>query len=334
MENKTDDANDTNREQTAGISENFAIETKGLIKSFGSFKAVDGLNLSVRKGEVFGFLGPNGAGKTTTLRMLAGLSRPDAGEIRLMGRPVAFGGMKGRERIGYLPDVPECYGYMRPVEFLSFCGALFGLDARTQKKRALELLELVGLEHVNKRIGGFSRGMKQRIGIAQALINEPDIVFMDEPASALDPMGRYDVMEILTKLKGNTTVFFSTHIITDIERVCDSIAIIDKGSILEQGGIQDIKAKYDNRRIALSFTEEVAAPAVRQFEDSVRSQDWCVEITTDTGRGEASFAIVVTDRLTAQAEIPRLIAAYSLPLDTMNAHSLSLEDVFMKVVGK
>jgi ABC-2 type transport system ATP-binding protein len=147
-------------------------------------------------------------------------------------------------------------------------------------------------------------------------------------------MGRYDVMEILTKLKGNTTVFFSTHIITDIERVCDSIAIIDKGSILEQGSIPDIKSKYDNRRISLSFTEENSALAVRLFEESVRKQDWCVDIKADTGRSEASFAIEVTCRLTAQSEIPRLIAVHGLPLDTMNAHSLSLEDVFMKVVGK
>ena len=156
-----------------------AIQIKDLTKSFGSFKAVDRLNLNVKKGEIFGFLGPNGAGKTTTLRMLAGLSKPDSGEIRLLDRDVVFGNMRGRERIGYLPDVPECYGYMRPVEFMSFCGALFGLDAAHQKKRSKELLELVGLENVNKRIAGFSRGMKQRIGIAQALINEPEIVFMD-----------------------------------------------------------------------------------------------------------------------------------------------------------
>ena len=307
---------DTNRGQTVGTTENMAIETIGLVKSFGLFKAVDGLQLAVRKGEVFGFLGPNGAGKTTTLRMLAGLSKPDSGEIRLLGQPVSFGSMKGRERIGYLPDVPECYGYMRPVEFLSFCGALFGLDARTQKKRSLELLELVGLEHVNKRIGGFSRGMKQRIGIAQALINEPDIVFMDEPASALDPMGRYDVMEILTKLKGNTTVFFSTHIITDIERVCDTIAIIDKGGILEQGSaFPDIEATAMTTMhdFTDSFSEaDAAAPDLSDFSRNrfCRQSLVCTgdhERTYSRGRKNVSCHRRLPDRPDrADADLPRL----------------------------
>lgn len=315
-------------------SSDIAIQTIDLTKSFGQYKAVDRLNLSVKKGEIFGFLGPNGAGKTTTLRMLAGLSKPDSGEIRLLGANVIFGNMHGRERIGYLPDVPECYGYMKPVEFLSFCGALFGLSESDQKKRAKELLELVGLENVTKRIAGFSRGMKQRIGIAQALINEPEIVFMDEPASALDPMGRYDVMEILTKLKGNTTVFFSTHIISDIERVCDTIAIIDKGTILEQGSIPDLKSKYDNRTISLSFAENVPRQDLERFTEAIRGTAWSAGVMPDAGRSTPTLLIEVTDRAVAQVEIPRLIAEQRLPLETMNSHSLSLEDVFLKVVGK
>jgi len=322
-----------NENENKNENEN-AIETAGLTKSFGSFKAVDRLDLNVKKGEIFGFLGPNGAGKTTTLRMLAGLSRPDAGQIRLLGRNVSFGSMHGREQIGYLPDVPECYGYMKPVEFLNFCGALFGLDAAKQKKRSLELLELVGLENVHKRIGGFSRGMKQRIGIAQALVNEPEIVFMDEPASALDPMGRYDVMEILMKLKGNTTVFFSTHIISDIERVCDTIAIIDKGVMMEQGSISDLKNKYDNLTVSVSFAEALSEQATRAFEESVQKTSWCTGISKDPARAGNILLIRVTDRSIAQIEIPRLIAEQKLPLETMNSHSLSLEDIFLKVVGK
>lgn len=315
-------------------STDYAIQTIELTKSFGQFKAVDRLNLNVRRGEIFGFLGPNGAGKTTTLRMLAGLSKPDSGEIRLLGGNVVFGNMRGRERIGFLPDVPECYGYMKPMEFLSFCGALFGLDEAKQKKRAKELLELVGLENVTKRIAGFSRGMKQRIGIAQALINEPEIVFMDEPASALDPMGRYDVMEILMKLKGNTTVFFSTHIISDIERVCDTIAIIDKGSILEQGTISDLKDKYDNHTISMTFSETTAAQDLGRFEEAVRQTAWSVGVTKDPSRNGEALMIQVTDRAIAQMELPRLVVEHRLPLVAMNSHSLSLEDVFLKVVTK
>ena len=223
---------------------------------------------------------------------------------------------------------------MKPMEFLSFCGALFGLSESNQKKRAKELLELVGLENVTKRIAGFSRGMKQRIGIAQALINEPEIVFMDEPASALDPMGRYDVMEILSKLKGNTTVFFSTHIISDIERVCDTIAIIDKGTILEQGSIPDLKSKYDNHKISLSFAENASGQDLERFAEAVRGTAWGTGVTPDTIRSTPTLLIEVTDRAVAQVEIPRLVAEQRLPLETMNSHSLSLEDVFLKVVGK
>ena len=315
------------------ISNEFAIRTIDLSKSFGQFKAVDKINLNVKKGEIFGFLGPNGAGKTTTLRMLAGLSKPDFGEISLLDKNVVFGSMHGRERIGFLPDVPECYGYMKPLEFLCFCGELFGLDSSKRKKKANELLELVGLENVKKRIGGFSRGMKQRIGIAQALINNPEIVFMDEPASALDPMGRFDVMEIMTKLKGNTTVFFSTHIITDIERVCDTIAIIDNGTILEQGTIPELKTKYDNFTISLSFSADSKENDIQQFIETIRQRSWCSDAGFDQLSARNLF-IKVTDRPIAQNEIPRMIADYKLPLETMNSISMSLEDVFLKVVSK
>ncbi|MHB1483858.1 MAG: ABC transporter ATP-binding protein [Saccharofermentanales bacterium] len=308
-----------------------AIEITGLSKSFGPYKAVDLLDLTVRKGDIFGFLGPNGAGKTTTLRMLAGLSRPDSGEIRLLGKTVYFGSMSGRESIGYLPDVPECYGYMKPSEFLCFCGALFGLDAKAQKRRADELLELVGLEDAKKRIGGFSRGMKQRIGIAQALVNEPEIVFMDEPASALDPMGRYDVMEILTKLKGNTTVFFSTHIITDIERVCDTVAIIDKGKLLESGSIHDLKMKYDNHTISVDFAVSTTDDEISRFIDSLKQKAWCSGVTCRKG---TELQIIVTDRAIAQLELPGIITEHKLLLAAMNSMDISLEDVFFKVVGK
>lgn len=309
-----------------------AIKIQKLTKTFGSFKAVDALDLDVTRGEIFGFLGPNGAGKTTTLRMLAGLSKPDSGEISLLGTDVSFGSMKGRERIGYLPDVPECYGYMKPIEFLCFCGDLFGLDAGQQKKKAMELLELVGLQNEKKRIGGFSRGMKQRIGIAQALVNDPDIVLMDEPASALDPMGRYDVMEIMTRLKGKTTVFFSTHIITDIERVCDTVAILNKGTIVEKGSIAELKSKYDNNTLSVSFSSDSISQAINDFKNVIQSRDWCRAVATKTDDANA-FLITVSDRSVAQKELPGMIASLNLPLESMNSVSLSLEDVFLKVVA-
>lgn len=308
-----------------------AIKTVNLTKSFRHFKAVDQLNLEVGQGEIFGFLGPNGAGKTTTLRMLAGLSKPDSGEIILSGKPVIFGSKTGREKIGYLPDVPECYGYMKPLEFLSFCGALYGLDARSAKKKSAELLERVGLTASNKRIGGFSRGMKQRLGIAQALINDPDIIFMDEPVSALDPTGRYEVLDILKNLRGNTTVFFSTHIISDIEKVCDRIAIINKGVMLEQGAINDLKIKYDNKILSVGFPMEAQKEQIDRLADMIREKSWCSGLWYVNGN---QFKIQITDRMPAQMQLPSMISECGLPLETMDSLSISLEEVFLKVVGK
>jgi ABC-2 type transport system ATP-binding protein len=277
---------------------------------------------------VFGFLGANGAGKTTTLKMLAGLTNPDSGSIKLQGTNVSFGNMKGREKIGYLPDVPECYGYMRPVEFLGFCADLYGFDAKTRKMKSLELLDLVGLNNVNKRIASFSRGMKQRLGIAQALINEPDIVLMDEPASALDPTGRFEVMEILTRLKGKTTIFFSTHIISDIERVCDSIAIIDKGRILQQGSVSDLKMQFDNKCVSVAFPEFISKDEIYSFNDEIKKSVWYQNADF---KGDRSLLIKVADRPSAQRDIIRIAASRNLAFEQFNSLAISLEDIFLEV---
>lgn len=309
-------------------SESYAIEIINLTKKYNQIKAVDDLNLAVPKGSVFGFLGANGAGKTTTLKMLAGLTNPDSGSIKLQGTNVSFGSMKGREKIGYLPDVPECYGYMRPVEFLGFCADLYGFDAKTRKIKSLELLDLVGLNNVNKKIASFSRGMKQRLGIAQALINEPDIVLMDEPASALDPSGRFEVMEILTRLKGKTTIFFSTHIISDIERVCDSIAIIDKGKILQQGNVSDLKMKFDNKCVSVAFPEFISKDEIFAFNDEIKTSPW---YQSADFKGERALLIKVADRPSAQRDIIRIAASRNLAFEQFNSLAISLEDIFLEV---
>ena len=198
-----------------------ALELNALCRRYGDLYAVNQLDLSVPAGSIYGFLGPNGAGKTTTLRMITGLLRPTSGEIRINGLPVSFGLATGRERIGYLPDVPTFYPWMTPQEYLRFSGSLYGIPHRDLERRIAESLDLVGLQKAKRRIGGYSRGMKQRLGIAQALLHTPSLVLLDEPASALDPIGRKDVMDIIRNLAGTTTVFFSTHILSDIERVCD-----------------------------------------------------------------------------------------------------------------
>jgi ABC-2 type transport system ATP-binding protein len=311
--------------------ETIAIEIRELTKQYGSFKAVDSLNLDVAKGRIFGFLGPNGAGKTTTLKMIAGLTRPDQGLIRLSGMPVQFGSMHGREHIGYLPDVPECYGYMKPLEYLLFCGNLHGNDTLVNRSTALELLERVGLSGIDKRIASFSRGMKQRLGIAQALINHPDIILMDEPASALDPTGRYEVMEIIRKLKGTVTVFFSSHIIADIERVCDEIAIIDRGIILENGSIERLRHQYDRKSITVDFPRSVSPEKIADLTADVAKESWCTKAELS---GENRIRIYFLEKLKAQTELIGLLASKQIPVEMLNSNEISLEDIFLEVVHK
>ncbi len=220
------------------------LNIQNLSKSFGGQKVIDKLSFSVPEGSIFGFIGQNGAGKTTTMKMVLGLLTCDSGEISVCGERVTFGQTKTNEHIGYLPDVPEFYGYMRPSEYLRLCGEITGMQSTKIKGRTEELLSLVGLAGANKKIGGFSRGMKQRLGIAQALLNEPKLLICDEPTSALDPIGRKEILEILMQVKGKTTVIFSTHILSDVERICDQIAVMNKGKLAFSGTLSQLKARH------------------------------------------------------------------------------------------
>lgn len=218
------------------------LEIDNLYKSFGSNNIINGLNLKVRENSIFGFIGENGAGKTTTMKMILGFLKPDSGIIRVCGEEVKFGETKTNKFIGYLPDVPEYYGYMTPYEYLKLCGEITNMKKSDIKKKSEALLELVGLSDYKKRkISKFSRGMKQRLGIAQALLNEPKLLICDEPTSALDPIGRKEILDILLKVKERTTVIFSTHILSDVERICDEIAILRDGKIALSGDLSQIK---------------------------------------------------------------------------------------------
>ena len=193
------------------------LEINGLSKKFGSNHIIKDLNLKVSENSICGFIGENGAGKTTTMKMILGFLKPDSGDIKVCGEKVTYGETKTNRFIGYLPDVPEYYGYMNPVEYLKLCGQITGMSKKEIKEKTDELLELVGLDaHKKRRIGRFSRGMKQRLGIAQALLNEPKLLICDEPTSALDPIGRKEILDILLKVKEKTTVIFSTHILSDV----------------------------------------------------------------------------------------------------------------------
>lgn len=229
------------------------VSINGLSKGFGNRKIIDNLNFTVPEGSVFGFVGKNGAGKTTTMKMVLGLLKPDSGTIDVCGEKVTYGKTSSNRHVGYLPDVPEFYDYMRPLEYLSLCGEITGLSKKEIQIRSEELLSLVGLRNEKRRIGGFSRGMKQRLGIAQALLSRPKLLICDEPTSALDPVGRKEILDIMLKIKDSTTVIFSTHILSDVERICDHVAILNKGSIALSGTLSEIKSMHGKDRLLLEL---------------------------------------------------------------------------------
>ena len=238
------------------------LELSGVTKRFGGRTVLSELTFSVPEGCIFGFIGENGAGKTTTMKIITGLLASDDGEVRICGEKAVYGQTHTNRFVGYLPDVPEFYGYLTPREYLSLVGGLAGVDAHTLRPRAEELLALVGLSvEANRRIGGFSRGMKQRLGIAQALIHRPKLLICDEPTSALDPAGRKDIIEILRAIKNETTVLFSTHILPDIERVCDQIALLHKGKLALCGRLDEIRAMHAKSGFVVEFSEESEASA-------------------------------------------------------------------------
>lgn len=232
------------------------LEIQDLHKKFGNLPVINSLDLIVPEHSVFGFVGQNGAGKTTTMKMIVGLVKPDSGQIEVCGDKVSYGETKSNRNVGYLPDVPEFYAYMKPMEYLALCGRITGLSQEQTKKRGQELLELVGLQDVKRKIGGFSRGMKQRLGIAQALLNEPKLLLCDEPTSALDPIGRKEILDILFAVRDKTTVVFSTHILSDVERICDRVAVLHNGQIAVSGTLDEIRAYHKQNGYMIEFGNE------------------------------------------------------------------------------
>lgn len=229
------------------------LKVNNLSKSFGSQKIIDNLSFKVGEKTIYGFIGENGAGKTTTMKMILGLLKSDDGTIEVNGEKVIYGNTKTNKYIGYLPDVPEFYGYMTAYEYLNLCGEITGIPKKDRKIRILRLLEMVGLGNSNKRINGFSRGMKQRLGIAQGLLNKPKLLICDEPTSALDPIGRKEILDILKLVKEETTVIFSTHILSDVENICDEIGLLHNGKLALQGTLEEIKALRKSEGFNIEF---------------------------------------------------------------------------------
>lgn len=301
-----------------------AIQIAGLTKVYGKTRALNDVSLTVPEGSVYGFLGPNGAGKTTALRILTGLARPTTGSAMIFGQDVVNASTQVRADIGFLPDVPGYYPWMTAREFLQFSGDLFGIERLVLRERIDSLLDLSGLAGVTQQVGGYSRGMKQRLGVAQALINAPRLLMLDEPTSALDPMGRKDVLDMIRALKGRTTIFFSTHILSDVERVCDAVAILDKGSVVREAPIGELKRTGGVTRVEIEIgdrPDEVAR--------AISVQPWSDECERE-GR---VVSCILLDVEVARRDIPRIVAELGASLVRLEELEPTLEDVFVELVG-
>jgi len=300
------------------------MQVRELSKSYGNHLSIHNINFDIEKGHCVALLGPNGAGKTTTLRMMAGLLAPTSGSINFEG---AAPGSDYRKQLGYLPQSPSFYGWMSGEEYLVFAAKLSGLGSQEAVKRAAEVLARVGLkEAARRRIAGYSGGMKQRLGLAQALVHHPRLLLLDEPVSALDPIGRREVMEMLREIREETTIIFSTHVLHDAEEICDDIILLNKGEIAEQGTLAELRSTYRIPVIRLQVEKQEAA---LNWLQSITSKSYVTE--SQVSGQDAAFN--VNDIVEARREIIQEAAALGIPLLHFEAGSSTLEDLFMKVVG-
>jgi ABC-2 type transport system ATP-binding protein len=306
-----------------------AIEARGLTKRYGDVLALDALDLDVPAGSVFGFLGPNGAGKTTTLRLLTGLGHPTAGSATVAGVRVGRGGLDLAARIGYLDQDPRFYGWMTGRELLAFVGRAYGMTGAALGSRVDEILDIVGLrEAAQRRVGGYSGGMRQRLGVGQAMLPGPAVLFLDEPVSALDPEGRRDVLELIGRLRGAATVFMSTHILTDVERICDRVAILDHGRLVTEAPMDELLERH--ARPILELDPEPGQEAgVAGLVESLRAAPWTRDVRDDHG----VLRVVVSDAEQAAAEALPMVVAAGIRLARFERVRPTLEDVFLQLVG-
>ncbi len=296
------------------------LRIENLEKRFGDKSVLCGLNLSVPENRVFGFVGKNGAGKTTTMKAVLGLLRCDGGEIFVAGERVTYGQTPTNRHIGYLPDVPEFYPFMTAPEYLGLCGDSMGMKKSEITARSEELLALVGLSEEKHRIKGFSRGMKQRLGIASALLSRPKLLICDEPTSALDPIGRKEILDILSSVRDRTTVLFSTHILSDVERICTDAALLNDGVIAMQGTVTELKKRHRANGFAVELLdEEAVGRLLAAFPSAHRTGKYTLSVCGDDTELYALLAFM---------------AEYHIPLVKLERDEPSLESLFVEVVSK
>ena len=296
------------------------LRITGLHKRFGDKEVLRGLDLSVPEHSIYGFIGKNGSGKTTTMKTVLGLLSADSGEIVVNGEKVVYGQTDTNRYIGYLPDVPEFYPFMTAKEYLRFCGEITGMSRAETEERTKELLTLVGLADETHRIKGFSRGMKQRLGIAQALLSRPKLLVCDEPTSALDPIGRKEILDILLAIKDQTTVLFSTHILSDVERICTDVAFLKDGVVDIGGKLSDIKTRYRSNEYVIETENDSDIVILLNTFPEVKKID--------------ENKVIFSEDKRSVSEVLRFVADHRISLLKVERLEPSLEDLFMEVTKK
>lgn len=313
-----------------GSNQVMVIDTQDLSKNYNGVEALKDLNLKVPEHSIFGFLGPNGAGKTTTIKLLLGLARPSSGGGSIFGQDIVNDSVEIRERIGYLAQDPRFYEYMTARETLDFKARFYyrGPEAEIEA-RVAETLELVGLaEKADRPIRGFSGGELQRLGIAQAQVNHPDLLILDEPAASLDPMGRRDVLEVMERLRTHTTIFYSTHILDDVQRVSDAVAILNNGKLVAQAPIDKLLGGTEGTVYSL-----VVEGDTREVQKEIAEQAWVSSVIAEASSQMTILQVAVTDEEAAKDHLLRLVLADErLAVTNYGRRTYELEEVFLSIV--
>jgi ABC-2 type transport system ATP-binding protein len=306
----------------------FVVETQSLTKKYGSLIAVNRLDLKVTKGSIHGFLGPNGAGKTTTIKILVGLLRPDEGTVSVLGKEVHGDQADSRLSIGYMPELPKFPKYLKGGELLDIYGRMYGMTHQQRTEQIPKLIELVGLKgRENDLIGKYSKGMQQRIGIAQALLSEPELVILDEPSLGLDPVGMVEVRELVKTIsKEGMTVFVSSHLLYEVEQVCTHITIIDRGNLLVSDTLQNVSSMLAGPalvHVEIARMSETVVPALKKL-----------SFITNVGQMGNALSIQVATHEDVRVQVSETITKAGGVIVGMSMKASNLEDVFMQLVGK
>ncbi len=320
----------SNLESKNGNSnKDLVISTTGLKKSFNGKTVIKSLDLKVPKNSIFGFLGPNGSGKTTTMKMMLGLLKPTGGSIKIFGLEVTNNGIDIRRRIGYLAQHPRYYNYMTPREILRFRARFFYKGPKTIiENRITDSLQITGLEDIADRtIKGFSGGERQRLGMAQAQVNRPELLILDEPAASLDPMGRHDVLKIMESLREHSTIFYSTHILDDVEKVSDTVAIVNNGELITQAPIEELL-----RRESTVFKFVLKGTPIDAY-DLVSKQPWVSAIAQERNNGRTTWEVLVSDENLAEDHLlPLVFSDNKCKIVEYGLKKFDLEEIFLNLV--